>query len=97
MTTIYKYPIEITDSQIIELPYLHKILHVGLDPNGVPCIWSAVDLHSSANTVIEILVAGTGTPLGLNYGSFKKHIGSFIQDLFVWHVFTKSETTVHKI
>jgi len=83
MKTIYKYPIQITDIQQVEIPLMSKIIHAGLDPKGVPCVWAAVDPESELIPV-KILVVGTGNPLRSH---FDRHVGSFIQGPFVWHVF----------
>jgi len=40
--TIWKFPLEITDRQDIKMPGEPKILSVGLDPKGVPCLWALV-------------------------------------------------------
>jgi hypothetical protein len=84
MKTIYKYPIEITDEQEIKPPQFAKPLHVGLDPQGQPCIWLEVDTENDPKTM-RIYVIGTGNPLP-EYTAF--HAGSFVQSPFVWHVYT---------
>jgi hypothetical protein len=43
MIVIYKYPLEITESQILHIPSTRKILSIGLDPQGCLCVWAAVD------------------------------------------------------
>lgn len=84
MKTIYKYPLEITDRQTISLPTGYEIALIGLDPNGTPCLWAIVDLeHSIASETIYIV--GTGLPIPPNV--VNRHIGSFIQGPFGWHVF----------
>ena len=83
MKTIYKYPIEITNKQIIEMPCNYKLLHVGLDPEGNPVLWAEV-YTSSPTALVPIYVIGTGHPVPEE----TKHIGSFVQIPFVWHVYT---------
>lgn len=83
MKTIYKYPIEITDYQEIEIPEGSSILHVGLDPNGVPCIWAEVNT-SLKRTSIGIWIFGTGNPVN---SDGKEHKGTFIDGFCVWHVY----------
>ena len=58
MKKIYKYPIEITDNQIVEMPVGAKILTVQIQ-NGVPCIWAMVDPEAEKEKV-HIRVHGTG-------------------------------------
>lgn len=80
---IWKYPIEIVDRQVLSLPSHAEILHVGLDPTGTPCIWCRVE-PAARPVSTTILVRGTGHEIS----SVSKHIGSFVQGQFVWHVFT---------
>lgn len=84
MRTIYKYPIEITDLQKIEMP-IGEVLHAGLDPSGTPCIWAAVDTECDRISQ-EILIYGTGNTMPV-YPSGRRHVGTFVQGQFVWHVF----------
>jgi len=83
MKTIYKYPIQITDEQEIEMPFASKVIHAGLDPQGTPCLWAVVDTESSPEPV-SVLVVGTGNPMPFHP---ERHVGSFVQGPFVWHVF----------
>lgn len=86
MRVIYKYTLDITDKQFIEV---HKeagtecqILYVGLDPNGVPCLW----MELTKGTYVEkheILILGTG----MRVPGTAHHLGSFVQGQFVWHVY----------
>lgn len=87
MRTVYKYRLNITDEQRIEVQKEAgspcSIVHVGLDPAGVPCIW----MELTPGGYIErhvIHIVGTGNPIS---GSLS-HIGSFVQGPFVWHVYT---------
>jgi hypothetical protein len=83
MKTIYKYPIQITDEQDLEIPHGYP-LHVGLDPQGVPCIWFQVNTDHLKSKV-KIHIIGTGNPIP-DAAIF--YIGSFVQSPFVWHVYT---------
>ena len=83
MRTIYKYPIEITDSQEIEMPISAEPIHAGLDPQGTPCVWAKVRTDNKKDSV-TIYVVGTGNPIPR---MARKHIGSFNQGPFVWHIF----------
>lgn len=86
METVYKYPIQITDSQKITLPCGHQFLYVGRDPNGVACIWARVDTDRS-QAPVEIYVVGTGNPMPPLAG---RHIGTFVEGAFVWHLFLRA-------
>lgn len=83
MKTIYKYPIEITDSQEIEMPINAEAIHAGLDPQGTPCVWATVRTDNKKEDV-TIYVVGTGNPVPV---MARRHVGSFNQGPFVWHVF----------
>lgn len=84
MITVYKYPFEIATQQIIELPRHALINHVGLDPNGQPCIWAEVDTDAP-KTPYYLYVVGTGHKLP-EFASIQ--LGTFIQGPFVWHVYS---------
>jgi hypothetical protein len=83
MKTIYKYPLEITDSQLIEMPMNAEILHAGIDPQGTACVWAALETRNEYEQV-KLLIVGTGNPIP---ETARKHLGSFVQPPFVWHVF----------
>lgn len=82
MNTIYKYPIEIVSIQTLELPVGAVIVHAGLDPQGTPCLWAKVDNKAPVEPR-HIIVAGTGHCLT----EYLLHVGSFVQNDYVWHVF----------
>ena len=59
--TIWKFPFEITDTQVISMPEGANILTVQVQ-NGEPCIWAIV--NESAKLISrKIRVAGTGHTL----------------------------------
>lgn len=87
MITIYKYEIRITDRQMVEMPIGAQLLHAGLDPNGVPCIWAKVRSDNEAEER-EIHVYGTGHRMS---GQSYNHVGTFNQNSFVWHVFAPAK------
>ena len=82
---IFKYPFAIESKTTVEMPYGHVFLHVGLDPEGVPCVWALVDEHSEKRPV-ELYVVGTGADVPENAAN---HLGTFIQTPFVWHIFSR--------
>ncbi len=82
MKTVWKFPFAITRDQPIDLPARAEVLHVGLDPEGTPCLWARVD--SDAPKVEHSLhISGTGHPVP---DGDNKHLGSFNHGPFVWHV-----------
>ena len=61
MTTIYKYPIEITDFQILNVPKESKVLTVQVQ-NGRACLWLKVD-PSMPEEEMKVYIFGTGHPM----------------------------------
>ena len=87
MKTIHKYPIQITDHQTISLPMGAKPLHVARDPNGLPSLWAVVETDNPKEDK-DIYVVGTGNPMP---ESAKTHLGTFVINIHVWHVFIGDE------
>lgn len=58
MLTIYKFPLEITDSQVIKMPKGSRILSIKQQRNRV-CLWAEVDTSEEIEDV-TILCFGTG-------------------------------------
>jgi len=83
MKTIYKYPIAITEEQEITMPQGAEVIHAGVDPQGNPCVWAMVDTRNEPEPM-SILVYGTGAPMAYTP---ERHVGSFNDGPFVWHVF----------
>jgi len=83
---IWKYPLDITDLQTVEMPEDADILHVGLDPAGHLCLWVMADRHRPFSVYRQFAVIGTGNPI--EYGDLTlNHLGSVVQGPAVWHVF----------
>jgi len=83
MNTIYKYPIEITDIQEIEMPINAEVIHAGLDPQGTPCVWAKVRTDNKTD-IFTFYIVGTGNSIPV---MARRHVGSFNHGPFVWHVF----------
>lgn len=85
MKTIHKFPIEIVDFQVINIPSGAKFLHVDMQ-NQTMCLWALVDTDAP---IVErrIRVIGTGLPAGDI--SIEQHIGSVLvlQGTYVFHIF----------
>lgn len=91
MKTIWKYPLDVTDVQIIELPDKAEILTVG-NQGGMICLWALVSPNTNP-TCRTIEIIGTGNPvedLPAEYAS-RKFIGTVSQSPFIWHVFERIE------
>lgn len=84
MKTIYKYPLEITDLQEVEIPEGAQILCVKLQ-KGTLCLWAVVD-PAEKLTARRIQILGTGHPI---HEPNIEYIGTFLMnnDSLVFHVF----------
>ena len=83
MKTIYKYPFELKDESCVEMPDGSRVLHVGVDLQGVMCLWAEVDTEVPKRNY-SVCVRGTGHLLKGNEGVF---VGTFVERVFVWHVY----------
>lgn len=89
MYKIYKYPLEIADTQILKLPIYAKILSAISKDNNL-FIYALVDtsLHCDDIMEREIQIYGTGNPVDewidnlLFIGTVTTHNGTG-----VWHIF----------
>jgi hypothetical protein len=79
--TIWKFPFELSDAAVIEMPQRAKVLHVAAQ-NGAPTIWALVDTEAPKEPR-TFRIVGTGHPIPEDV----KHAGTFQQGPFVWHVF----------
>ncbi|TNE75026.1 hypothetical protein EP331_00220 [bacterium] len=83
--TIWKFQLETTDYQEIEMPYQSKILCVQVQ-NGTPNIWALVDPKSPlVKRAFDIF--GTGHPVDYNVkreyiGTYQLHGGSLVLHVF---------------
>ena len=82
---IWKYDLEITESQFIHMPEDAKILSVE-NQYGDLCLWALVD-PEKRHTIRDIHIIGTGNPI---HGTPKlTFIGTVIIKPLVWHVFER--------
>ena len=88
MSTIWKYPLEITDRQALSLPVGADILSVG-NQNGTLMLWALVDPNNGVSAR-KIHIFGTGHQIGAYPGKLR-FIGTAFTGSLVWHVF--EETT----
>lgn len=81
--TIYKYPIDIRDEQLVKMPKDAKILTVQMQGDN-PTLWALVD-EKAEKEYRKIRIIGTGHPIpdadSLTY------IGTIQERMFLWHVF----------
>lgn len=83
---VWKYPLEITNYQMIPMPIGVEFLHVGLDPEGNPSIWVLVTPGNPMQGQ-QIIIYGTGHPVMSVIDKKDNYIGTFNHGQFVWHVF----------
>lgn len=83
MKTIYKYELEIQDTQVITMPMNSKILSVQKQGLSV-WLWAIVDTQFS-NTYYTFNIVGTGNPMPDE--PIGDYIGTIQVNGFVWHVF----------
>lgn len=87
--TVWKYELTIDDEIDLFIPGGNplRVVLIGLDPNGAPCLWAEVD-PSARKVRRRLYIRGTGhaVPPSAN------HLGSFLQGPFVWHVFVEPST-----
>jgi hypothetical protein len=72
---IYKYPLSVTDRQILHLPVGAEILTVQTQ-NEKPCLWAMVDpKRGTATRIIETF--GTGYDITEDMGVERKYISTY--------------------
>lgn len=86
MQKIYKYPISMGESQILNLPLIN-VLTVQMQ-NGIPCLWAIID-ETRPPRSIEILCLCTGYSLGPSILSNAIYISTIQTSGLVFHYFYK--------
>ena len=87
---IWKFELEVTDNQVIEIPIDSEILTAQVQ-NGKPCLWALVNpTKNKEKRFIEMF--GTGHEIDMNVnrnylGTIQLHDG-----LFIVHVFEYANT-----
>lgn len=91
MQTIWKFPLRVTDTQTVMMPYGARILCVQTQPDGedsTVCLWATV--YPQARMVERrIYMFGTGHPMPTQHPVPPQYIGTFqlSQGALVFHVF----------
>lgn len=86
--TIWKFGLQLTDRQTIEMPRAAEVLTAQMQGNTL-CLWAEVVIGRHPEKR-EFLIIGTGNPIDPSVE--KKYIGTVQQNGFVWHVFEKLAT-----
>lgn len=92
MKAIWKYPLDITDSQTIEAPEGAEFLSV-IEQNGIPTLYALVNPEGPKVEQYKVQIRGTGHPI--EESLLKAYVflgtvqagGEFIN--FVWHIFVE--------
>lgn len=82
---IWKFPILIAESQVLEAPRVIKLLRYAVQA-GQHTIWAIVDPQESRVGSHIIRVAGTGTQINMSGFTY---LNSIDDGAFVWHCFWK--------
>ncbi len=86
MKKIFKYPLQIRNSQTILMPYGAEILSLKIQ-NGIPCIWALVD-EKSQLTERRFETYGTGHKIRHEIGVGGMFIDTYYHENGeVYHVF----------
>ena len=80
--TIWKFPLP-GHGISLTLGDFPKVVHVGPDPQGVPCVWVEHGHDSVHPTNLRLEIVGTGERVPRDM----THVGTFIDGRFVWHVY----------
>lgn len=87
MKVIYKYPLSLTDDQIITGP-IERVIYAGFDPIGQLCVWCEASTdYNDISKRVHIFVIGTGNPVPKEAIRF---INSVRNDPFMWHIYSDS-------
>ena len=87
---IYKYQLETTTQQVINLPVNAEILTVQ-NQNELPCLWALVDSEQKETEERYIEIFGTGHDVGYDMGIERKYIATYqlMNGNFIGHVFER--------
>lgn len=91
MKVVYKYPLALTDHQVVRLPLKSTVLSVQ-EQNGSLVIWAVVD-QSIPQTDYEFRIVGTGNPFPNDMLRGYQFLGTVQESRrpLVWHVFGKGD------
>ena len=73
--TIWKFELEVTDNQYVNMPYGAELLSVQTQ-GTTPCLWALVDAKNPTEER-HFEVFGTGHPVNCDMGIERKYIGTF--------------------
>jgi len=87
MLKIFKYELEITDFQKVEISGFRKTLKVA-EQNGNLCLWCLVQTLDKEIFIMDVYINGTGHEIKHEYFNREKYFDSVVmKNGLVWHVF----------
>ena len=92
MKVIWKYNIDITDTQVLNTKADAKFLTVQMQ-DYYPAIWVEVDTENG-NEEYVIEVFGTGNPMT---DHDRQYLGTIQESNFVWHVYVRDESIMDAV
>jgi hypothetical protein len=85
MKKVFKYKLELTDLQAVEMPKTTVILSAQVQ-HGIICLWAIVD-PAEPTDLRKIVICGTGHPINFTNLRF---IDTVQEASLVWHVFERT-------
>ncbi len=85
MKTIFKYPLAVTDIQVLKLPKNTDVFSAQFQGDQL-CVWGLVDTEAELEDR-EFRIFGTGQPFEVS-GKFR-FVDTAQQESLVWHIFVK--------
>lgn len=85
MKTVYKYPLEVEDKQVLKLPANSKILSANFQGDDL-FFWALVDKDTDETEEVTFYIHGTGHEIK-EYGFI--FLGTVFKNGLVFHVFYK--------
>lgn len=90
MRTIHKFPLDITDTNRIEIPGFIELINLGCDPLYQLCLYAMVNTsNKNVITSFDIRVVGTGNTCDTALDNGYEYYGTTRIRNGVWHVFIK--------
>lgn len=84
---IFKYPLE-DQITITTIPSPAIFVSLGLDANGVSCVWFIVDENSNEYYNFYFHKYGTGWIIDRDFYTKANFLGTVVEGPYVWHVFS---------
>jgi len=89
MTIIYKYPLDMSkESTEIEIPSLSSFLHCAMQGDS-PTLWFRVDTDMPMQKR-TFRIIGTGQTISEDPSVHLLHLGTVMDNTFVWHIFEEN-------